>query len=194
MCFWQSLSRRGSLPAAHFEWTNCSVSSRVNKTCVFLVPSDSPSTWSWLQSLCPDYVSGPSAAAASATAQASAASVHCESQPSAGTRCWLVSLKELTNKLADTWLLGIFSKKPSKVDFLGVVFSILNWSLWWRKTCQFSPYPCLVGEARHAAFLCMTHCKVNPRQCFSTGAVRVSQTLPGLQGTPSWHVWTVFPW
>lgn len=53
MCFPRCLSRRDLLPAAHFEWTNCSVSSRVNKTWAFLVPSDIPSTWSWLQSLCP---------------------------------------------------------------------------------------------------------------------------------------------
>lgn len=52
MCFPRCLSRRDLLPAAHFEWTNCSVSSRVNKTWVLLVPSHSPCTRSWLQSLC----------------------------------------------------------------------------------------------------------------------------------------------
>lgn len=83
------LSRRDSLPAAHFEWTNCSVSSGVNKTWGFLVPSNSPATWSWLQSLCHWQCERSNASTAAATPRAHAASVHCETQPCAGTDLWL---------------------------------------------------------------------------------------------------------
>lgn len=114
------LSRRDSLPAAHFEWTNCSVSSGVNKTWGFLVPSNSPATWSWLQSLCRCQCERSNASTAAATPRAHAASVHCETQPSVGTNLWLTpGLLQLKEAQKCAWVLGIFPNEFSEIVFCG---------------------------------------------------------------------------
>lgn len=74
--------------------------------------------------------------------------------PTSGLPLSSCSQRRLRNVVGDTWVLEIFPNHFSNVAFCGnCVFNLAVFELCWNKSCQFSPEPCPVGEARHAAFL-----------------------------------------